>query len=102
MRVTREQIDVIGYAAAAMTTVSFLPQLIRVVRLRSAREISLAMFLVFSCGTFAWMVYGFLSHSPPVWIANAITFLLSMSILILKLRFDRHTLGEALAEEAAK
>jgi MtN3 and saliva related transmembrane protein len=99
MNVTQEQINGIGYAAATMTTVSFLPQLIRVVRLRSAREISLVMFLVFSCGTFAWMVYGFLSHSPPVWIANALTFALSMSILILKLRFDRHTIGEGLTEE---
>ncbi len=102
MSVTHEQINLIGYAAATMTTASFLPQLVRVVRLRSARDISLAMFLVFSCGTFAWMVYGFLSHSPPVWIANAITFLLSMSILILKLRFDRHTIVELLAEEVAK
>jgi len=102
MSVTHEQINVIGYAAATMTTASFLPQLIRVVRLRSAREISLAMFLVFSCGTFAWMVYGFLSHSPPVWIANVITFALSMSILIMKLHFDRHTVTEALAEEVAR
>jgi len=102
MSVTHQQISLIGYAAATMTTASFLPQLIRVVRLRSAREISLVMFLVFSCGTFAWMLYGILSHSPPVWIANAITFLLSMSILILKLRFDRHTIAEVLADEVAK
>lgn len=102
MNVTHGQIDTIGYAAATMTTASFVPQLIRVVRLRSAREISLVMFLVFSCGTFAWMVYGLLSHSPPVWIANLITFALSMSILILKLRFDRHTIGEGLAEEVTQ
>jgi MtN3 and saliva related transmembrane protein len=99
MSVTHEQINAIGYAAATMTTASFLPQLVRVVRLRSARDISLVMFLVFSCGTFAWMVYGILSHSPPVWIANALTFALSMSILILKLRFDRHTIADAVAEE---
>jgi MtN3 and saliva related transmembrane protein len=102
MNVTHEQINGIGYAAASMTTASFLPQLVRVVRLRSARDISLVMFLVFSCGTFAWMVYGFLSHSPPVWIANALTFALSMSILVLKLRFDRHTVAAGLAEEVAK
>jgi MtN3 and saliva related transmembrane protein len=78
MMATHGQINLVGYAAATMTTISFLPQLIRVVRLRSARDISLIMFLVFSCGTFTWMVYGFLSHSPPVWIANIVTFLLSM------------------------
>jgi MtN3 and saliva related transmembrane protein len=90
MTASKATIDLIGYAAATMTTVSFLPQLIRVVRLRSARDISLTMFLVFSAGTFAWFLYGVLSHSTPVWVANAVTFLLSMSILILKLRFDRH------------
>ncbi len=89
MMVPKAAIDGIGYAAATMTTASFLPQLIRVIRLRSARDISLTMFLVFSTGTFAWLMYGVLSHSKPVWIANAVTFVLSMSILILKLRFDR-------------
>jgi MtN3 and saliva related transmembrane protein len=89
MSLSRAEIDGIGYAAATMTTVSFVPQLLRVIRLRSAREISLGMFLIFSAGTFAWLVYGVLVHSAPVWIANALTFVLSMSILVLKLRFDR-------------
>lgn len=90
---TRAQIDLIGYAAATMTTVSFLPQLIRVVRLQSAREISLLMFLVFSAGTFSWAVYGLLTHSMPVVVANVVTFGLSVSILILKLKFDRKALS---------
>lgn len=89
MILSKVQIDGIGYAAATMTTVSFVPQLLRVVRLHSAREISPGMFLIFSAGTFAWLVYGVLVHSAPVWIANALTFVLSMSILVLKLRFDR-------------
>ena len=87
---TREWIDVIGYVAATMTTISFLPQLIRVVKLKSARDISLGMFLIFSAGTFGWLVYGVLSHSAPVWIANAVTLALSMSILLLKLKYDEH------------
>jgi MtN3 and saliva related transmembrane protein len=95
-------INLIGYAAATMTTISFLPQLIRVVRLRSARDISLIMFLVFSCGTFTWMVYGFLSHSPPVWIANVVTFALSLSILIMKLHFDRSPSPETVTEEVSQ
>ncbi len=89
---TRAAVDGIGYAAATMTTVSFLPQLIRVVRLRSAREISLLMFLVFSAGTFSWMVYGMLTHSMPGVVANVVTFGLSLSILVLKLKFDRKAL----------
>lgn len=83
-------IDVIGYLAATMTTISFLPQLIRVVKLRSARDISLGMFLIFSLGTTFWLAYGLLVHSAPVAAANAVTLALSVSILVLKLRFDRH------------
>jgi MtN3 and saliva related transmembrane protein len=82
--------DLIGYAAASMTTLAFLPQLVRVIKLRSAHDISLGMFLVFTTGTMFWVAYGFLAHSTPVLIANSVTFALSLSILILKLRFDRH------------
>lgn len=82
-------INLIGYAAAAGTTISFLPQLIRVVKLRSARDVSLGMFLIFSAGTVLWLTYGLLSHSWPVVAANGVTLVLSVSILLLKLRFDR-------------
>ena len=93
MTFTQEQVSIIGYVAATLTTVSFLPQLIRVVKLRSARDISLGMFLIFSVGTMVWLVYGVLSHSAPVWIANAVTLGLSLWILILKLRFDRNAMA---------
>jgi MtN3 and saliva related transmembrane protein len=64
-----DTIDFIGYVAATCTTLSFLPQLIRVVRLRSARDISLGMFLIFSVGTALWLTYGLLAHSKPVTVA---------------------------------
>ena len=89
MTISAQVISLIGYAAATMTTISFLPQLIRVVKLRSARDISLGMFLIFTAGTGLWLIYGLLLHSAPVAIANLVTFLLSASILVLKLRFDR-------------
>ena len=90
----QDTIDFIGYIAATCTTVAFLPQLIRVIRLRSAREISLGMFCVFSMGTALWLTYGLLSHSMPVVVANAVTFVLSLSILVLKLRYDREAMKE--------
>lgn len=83
-------INLIGYAAATMTTVSFVPQLLRVIKLRSARDVSLGMFLIFTTGTAFWLVYGVLVHSFPVALANSVTFILSLAILILKLHFDRH------------
>jgi MtN3 and saliva related transmembrane protein len=82
-RVISPAVTAIGLIAAVCTTVSFVPQLIRVWRLRSAREISLTMFLVFSLGTFLWLLYGILIRSLPVILA------LSLAILALKLRFDR-------------
>ena len=90
----QETIDFIGYVAATCTTLSFLPQLIRVIKLRSAREISLGMFFIFSTGTALWLTYGLLSHSKPVIVANAVTCVLSISILVLKLRFDRDAAKE--------
>lgn len=90
----QDSIDFIGYVAATCTTLSFLPQLIRVVRLRSARDISLGMFLIFSVGTALWLIYGFFLHSMPVMAANAVTFVLAMSILVMKLRFDRNAMKE--------
>jgi MtN3 and saliva related transmembrane protein len=90
MKLSQQYAELIGYMAATLTTVSFLPQLIRVVKLKSARDISLGMFLIFTTGTLFWFIYGVLSNSAPVWVANGVTFVLSLSILILKLRFDRH------------
>ena len=83
-------IDLIGYTAATLTTVSFVPQLLRVIKLRSARDVSLGMFLIFTVGTAGWLIYGILSHSIPVTFANAVTLVLSLAILLLKLRFDRN------------
>ena len=94
----QNSIDVIGYVAATCTTLSFLPQLFRVVKLKSARDISLGMFLIFSVGTALWLTYGLLSHSKPVTVANAVTFLLSVSILWMKLRYDRNALKEVPAK----
>ena len=82
-------IDVIGYLAATLTTISFLPQLIRVLKLKSARDISLGMFLIFTTGTLFWLIYGMLSHSLHVAFANGLTLVLSASILFLKLKYDR-------------
>ena len=87
-------IDFSGYVAATCTTLSFMPQLIRVLRLLSAREISLGMFLIFSVSTALWLTYGVLSHSKPVIAANAATFVLAISILVSKLHFDRNALKE--------
>jgi MtN3 and saliva related transmembrane protein len=82
-------VNAIGLAAAVCTTIAFVPQLIRVWRLRSAREISLIMFSVFSLGTLLWLIYGICLRALPIILANAVSLVLSVAILALKLRFDR-------------
>ncbi len=86
---SRGVIEAIGACAAVSTTVSFLPQLIRVWRRKSADDISLAMFLLFSFGVFCWLVYGIGIGSGPIVAANAVTLTLALAILFLKLRFSR-------------
>jgi MtN3 and saliva related transmembrane protein len=83
-------VQTLGFLAAFCTTAAFVPQLIRVLRLRSARDISLPTFLMFSVGVFLWLLYGIYTGSKPVIASNLVTLVLSVSILILKLRFDRN------------
>ena len=78
----------IGSIAAFCTTLSFLPQLVRVWRRKSARDISLTMFLLFSFGVACWLVYGLGIGSGPITAANAVTLALALAILGFKLRFD--------------
>jgi len=80
---------IIGSVAAVLTTISLIPQLLRVWKRRSAEDVSLGMFLLFSLGVFLWFIYGILIHSSPVVTANGISFLFALAILILKLRFNR-------------
>jgi MtN3 and saliva related transmembrane protein len=79
----------VGGIAAALTTIAFIPQLIRVWKLRRADEISLATFLLFSLGTSIWLVYGLLLGSLPIILANAITLVIAASILALKMHWER-------------
>ncbi|HEY4381319.1 MAG TPA: SemiSWEET transporter [Acidobacteriaceae bacterium] len=87
-------VEILGFLAAFCTTAAFVPQLARVVRRRSARDISLPTFLMFSIGVLLWLIYGLYTHSRPVIASNVVTLVLSVSILVLKLRFDRASTEE--------
>jgi len=86
-------IDLIGFAAGTLTTVSFLPQVVKIWRTRSAGDLSMGMFTLFGSGVFLWLVYGLALGSLPVIVANAITLALAVTIVVLKLRY-----GAALVE----
>ena len=77
----------IGYAAASLTTASFVPQAWLTFKTRDARGISLGMYSVFTLGIALWLAYGLLIQAWPVVIANVITLILAASILVMRLRF---------------
>ncbi|HEY5055569.1 MAG TPA: SemiSWEET transporter [Acidobacteriaceae bacterium] len=87
-------VEDLGFIAAFCTTIAFIPQLVRVVRRRSAKDVSLPTFLLFSIGVSLWLIYGIDIGSRPVIASNSITLLLSLSILFLKLRYDREATDE--------
>jgi len=79
--------ELTGYVAALLTTISFVPQVIKVLRERQAKGISLAMYVLFTTGVALWLVYGIAIRSAPVTIANAIALVLAGTVLVMKLRF---------------
>lgn len=76
----------IGALAGIFTTIAFIPQVAKTWKTKSAGDISLLMFLLFSSGVLLWLIYGVLLHALPIIIANGITLSLSASILVLKLK----------------
>ncbi len=81
--------EVIGGIAAVLTTIAFLPQVIKSWRTRSTRDISLGMFTVLNTGIVLWLIYGLMLESRPLIFANAVTLCLTGTILALKLMGDR-------------
>lgn len=75
----------IGYIAAILTTVSFLPQILHTIKVKETHSISLGMYSLFVTGTCFWLVYGILLDSIPMVLANVITVSLSSVVLLLKI-----------------
>ena len=80
-------IDLIGSVAAFLTTVAFVPQVVKIWRSRSAKDISLPMYIVFTIGVAMWLVYGLLLGATPIIIANCVTLPLAISVVVMKLRW---------------
>ena len=80
-------IDLIGYLAAGLTTLSFVPQAWHTFTTRDVRGISLGMYSAFTLGVALWLVYGLFLGAWPIVLANAITLVLALAILVMKLRF---------------
>jgi MtN3 and saliva related transmembrane protein len=81
--------DAVGYAAAALTTLSFVPQALLTLRTRDVSGISLAMYGAFTAGVACWLVYGLALGEWPIIVANAVTLALAATILGMKIAVER-------------
>jgi MtN3 and saliva related transmembrane protein len=82
-----ELVDFVGYLAATLTTAAFLPQVFKVWKSKSTKDLALPTLLSFIAGVGAWLVYGLLLKSEPVIIANSVTLVLNLMILRFKLKY---------------
>ena len=87
MTLTSTSIETVGACAACLTTLCWVPQAWRTIRLRETRAISLWTQIAFSLGLALWLAYGLLIGSWPLVAANAVSLVLVGTILVLKLRY---------------
>ncbi len=79
--------ELVGYLAALLTTLSFLPQVHKIWRTKRADDISAPAFGAFSLGVVLWLIYGLALRSWPIVVANSVTLLLTITILALTARY---------------
>jgi len=77
--------EAVGYLAATLTTVSFLPQAILTLKTRDTEALSLSMYSLFTSGVALWLIYGIFLSNPAIIAANAVTLLLASTILVVKI-----------------
>ncbi|MFB2917993.1 MULTISPECIES: SemiSWEET transporter [Aerosakkonema] len=80
-------LTVLGLLAGTLTTIAFLPQVIKTWQSKSAKDFSFGMLITFSLGVFLWLIYGIAKNDLPVIVANLLTFVLNLIIISLKTRY---------------
>ena len=80
-------ITVLGLLAASLTTISFLPQIIKIWKTQKTGDISFVMYIILVTGVFLWLIYGFLIKDLPLILANLVTLILVSSVLFLKIKY---------------
>jgi MtN3 and saliva related transmembrane protein len=82
-----ELIGTIGIAAATLTTIAGLPQLIRIIKLRETRDLSLEMYILLCTGILLWLIYGLMKNDMPLILGNIVSLVISLTILGFKLKY---------------
>lgn len=79
--------DLLGSLAGTLTTVSFVPQVWKLWKSRSAEDISFGMFSIFAAGVVLWLIYGIMIHAVPIILANSVSLVLVTAIIVMKIAF---------------
>lgn len=79
--------EMLGFAAGFLTTVAFIPQVVKIWRSKSARDVSLPAFATFTVGIGVWIAYGVLKNDPPIIVWNVVTLALAAAILAMKVKY---------------
>lgn len=82
-----EKVEMIGMIAAILTTASFMPQAFKAIKTKDTKGLSLTMYGMLFIGVILWLVYGVMMNAMPIILANAVTFVLAGTIIILKLKY---------------
>lgn len=82
-----DYVSIFGYIGAACTTLAFLPQMIKTIRYRQTKNISLGMYIIFIFGIAGWLSYGILRNDMPMILANSVSFFFTAIILVLKIKY---------------
>ncbi len=88
-------VDAIGFLAATLTTLSFVPQVRKVYATRSAGDLSVLTFTALTVGVVCWLLYGLLMGAAPIIIANIVTLGLLLAILVGAVRYRRTASAES-------
>lgn len=80
-------IGIIGIIAGIFTTVSFVPQLVKIFKTKRGKDISLYMYVVLTTGIVMWLIYGFLIKELPIILANAVAFVLCSIIILMRVKY---------------
>lgn len=86
---TESYTEIIGFTAAVLTTVAFLPQVYQTWKTKDVSGLSLPMLLIFFIGIVLWLIYGFIINSPSMIFANCITVVSSFLLLFFKLKYSK-------------
>ncbi len=83
-----DTIDLFGFIAALLTTSAFLPQVIKTLREKDTKSLSLPMYLILTSGLLLWLTYGIMIKDWALIIANSVTGILALIILVAKIKYD--------------